>query len=93
MAEIGVIDISRPVEPTGIAVLWDAGQPGLGRNHEGRGAAAGGRGEGIQAGRGYLRKIPDRVGLRAGADMDCEVSVGYSLFPRKRESRIRNPGS
>ena len=46
------------------------------------------RGEGIQAGRGDLRKIPDRVGLIAGAEMDCEASAGYSLFRRKRESRI-----
>jgi hypothetical protein len=55
---------------------------------DGRGGAAGGRGEGIQAGRGDLRKIPDRVGLIAGAEMDCKASAGYSLFPRKRESRI-----
>ena len=34
----------------------------LGRHHEGRDDAAGGGGEGVQAGRGDLREIPDRVG-------------------------------
>ena len=33
----------------------------LGRHHEGRDGAAGGGGEGVQAGRGDLRKIPDRL--------------------------------
>src|SRR5205823_409430 len=35
-----------------------------GRDHEGRRGAAGGGGEGLQAGRGDLREIPDRARLR-----------------------------
>ena len=37
----------------------------LGRNHAGRDGAAGGGGEGVQAGRGDLREIPDRARLSA----------------------------
>src|SRR4029077_12547252 len=39
----------------------------LGRDHDGWGAAAGGGGEGVQADRGNLREIPDRVGLGRNA--------------------------
>ena len=39
----------------------------LGRDHDGWGGAAGGGGEGVQADRGNLREIPDRVGLGRNA--------------------------
>ena len=48
---------------------------GVGRHHARRDDAAGGRRQGVQAGRGDLREIPDRAELRADAGATLKVAA------------------